>query len=119
MQLKRSLLHSTALCLGLAVPLIVISGSAEASCTSYAPTSGTTVTCSGTSTSAITAGSSTINITVNVEDGASVNTTSNAIRLSGSGNTINLYGDSSVSSSASAVWLGNSSATGNSILLDG
>ena len=39
-QLKRGLLHTTALCLGLAAPLIVTSQSAEASCTSYLGRSG-------------------------------------------------------------------------------
>jgi hypothetical protein len=37
MQLKRILLHSTALCLGLTVPLIAISSFADATCSSYMP----------------------------------------------------------------------------------
>lgn len=117
-RLKRILLHTTALCIGLAIPLTVISHSAEASCSNYAPTTGTVVTCSGSSTTPITAGSSISNITVDVEDGASLSTSNITIKLSGSGNTINLYGDSVVSSSATAIALGNSSATGNAVVLN-
>jgi hypothetical protein len=118
-QSKRVLLHTTALCLGLAAPLVLSSQPAEASCTSTAPPSNTTVTCTGSSTTGITANSSTSNVTVILEDGATVNTTNNSIALSGSGNTVQLDGSSSISSSGgTAISLGTSSATGNYIILN-
>jgi hypothetical protein len=69
-QLKRILLHTTALALGLTVPLIMVSHSAKASCSSYAPTSGTTVDCSGTSNTAVLAASGSSNVTINLLDAA-------------------------------------------------
>jgi len=78
-QLKRGLLRTTALCLGLAAPLIVTSQSAEASCSSYAPTSGTTVTCSGTSTSGVSAKSGAANAQLSYEGEAGSDSVAHAL----------------------------------------
>jgi hypothetical protein len=117
-QLKRGLLRTTALCLGLAAPLIVTSQSAEASCTSYSPTSGTTVTCSGMSTSGVSAKSGAANVIVNLGAGAQL-TAASGIGVQSS-STINISGSVVATNGIAAIVAGDNSAinlSGTAVLI--
>jgi hypothetical protein len=105
---KSVLLRSTALCIGLTASLAIVPRPAGAACTSYAPTSGTTVTCSGTSSSPVTAAPGATNLTVTVEDGAQL-TAGAGVNLRSS-STINITGSVTAASGAAAGITGDNSA---------
>jgi uncharacterized protein with beta-barrel porin domain len=114
----------------LAVLLLCSPAPALAACSNTAPVSGETVECTGASTTPITANGAQNGITVNLRDGAQLNSgVSDAINLGGSAH-INLFGNSQiVGDSNTAIFVvgpnsgltmsGNSTITGSGISANG
>jgi hypothetical protein len=89
--MKNVLLGSSAL-----ICLSLLNFSAEAACTTTAPTTGQTVDCTGTSTTPVVVPTAdTKNVTITLENGARLNTAATAVEIEG-GNTIHLLGDAQI-----------------------
>jgi len=102
---KQVLLLSSALGAGLSGTAGLMAP-AQAGCTSYTPSAGTVVTCSGTSSTSVVGST---DVTINFQDGAQHTATSAGARI-GDGGEINLYGSAAVTSSGVGL---NIIATGN------
>jgi uncharacterized protein with beta-barrel porin domain len=97
--MMRNLLLGTTTLIGLSLGAPV----AMAACSNTAPTSGTTVTCTGTSNTGIFSPFAQGNITVNILDGAQLLTGTTSIGVGG-GSTINLLGSGRVATGGSPAF---------------
>jgi hypothetical protein len=101
-KIKHLLLLSSALGAGVG-GITGLYSPARASCTSYAPATGTTVTCSGTSNTAVSAATGATNVTVNFEDGAQHQVTGTVAVNVRDQSDVNLHGFAAISSSSVGI----------------
>ncbi len=97
-KIKHLLLLSSALGAGLGGTTSLIAP-VHASCTSYTPADGTTVTCSGSSTTSIAAQK---DVTINFLDGAQHTTAGSGARIT-ENSEINLYGNAAVTAGGAGL----------------
>src|SRR5688572_28862397 len=111
-RLRKALMLSTALGAGFICILSLEPRIARADCApTTTPTTGETVTCTDTSTTAVTAQAGATNVTVNIMDGALLSITGSTAVTVGDSSTINLYGSASVSSTSEGLKLSGDAGT--------